>query len=286
MGWSALTSQHAGIKTPGLARHPPAPPDSAFPQLPSGAPMQPSKAASHGDGWRKMASGLLPPPQTHSRDYADTAAHPAGLVQRLSAVHPWADNALLMVKFPLCRSHASSHMLSSHGRFFVWLEVQHAAFIQCKLHVQDVLSAARQNLEAAAWMLSELHAPNTPGISPATTPATTPSASPLRLRADPEGHPAFPPPSPARAPASRGAAKAVEQPQSREGPAPDEDRYWRERVEALQLTRQWQKAAHKATSSYASVCSLRCHLHLCDIGIQHNFGALERKPGHNIDYYG
>lgn len=113
---------------------------------------------------------------------------------------------------------------------------------------QDVLSAAGQNLEAAAWMLSELHAPNTPGVSPATTP----SASPLRPRADPKGHPASLPLSPARAPSSRDAQRGAEQPRGREGPAPDEETYWRERVEALQLTRQWQKAAHRATSSYAS----------------------------------
>ena len=124
------------------------------------------------------------------------------------------------------------------------------------LHVQDVLSAAGQNLMAAAWMLTELHAPNTPGVSPVSTP----SASPLRPRKDPNQSQASPtPPFPARAASSRDAQGATQQPRGREEPTPEEDIYWTERLEALQLTRQWQKAAHRATSSYASAYLRACH---------------------------
>ena len=102
MGWSALTAQHTGMATPGRARHAAALPDSAFPQLLSGAPMQLSGASKPGDGWRRMASGFTPPAQTHARAYAEAASHPEGLVKRLSAVHPWADEALLTVSSQVC----------------------------------------------------------------------------------------------------------------------------------------------------------------------------------------
>ena len=45
--------------------------------------------------------------------------------------------------------------------------------------VQDVLQAAEGDVNAAAWMLAELHSPVTPGMSPSMSPSISPWASPL-----------------------------------------------------------------------------------------------------------
>ena len=58
--------------------------------------------------------------------------------------------------------------------------------------VQDVLQAAEGDVDAAAWMLAELHSPVTPGVSPSMSPWASPLGSPL---GSPQGSPHI---SPAR----------------------------------------------------------------------------------------
>ena len=125
-----------------------------------------------------------------------------------------------------------------------------------------MLSAAGQNISAAAWMLTELHAPGTPaGMSPAASPLPSPSISPyasprVSPRASPRSSPlrqpyvqqrppkdASPPPPSHRVP---DAATRTE-----DADDAKQDAYWRFRADALQLTKQWQKAARKATTAFA-----------------------------------
>ena len=124
--------------------------------------------------------------------------------------------------------------------------------------LQDVLSAAGQAVAAAAWMLTELHAPNTPaGMSPEPSPRGSPSVSPyISPYASPRTSPmraaasARPPgSSPLGSQSSRAAvpeaARRAEQDEA------GQEAYWRFRADALQLTKQWQRAARKATAAFS-----------------------------------
>ena len=172
---------------------------------------------------------------------------------------------------------------------------------------QDVLQAAEGDVNAAAWMLTELHSSVTPGMSPQLSPSISPWASPL---GSPLGSPHVSParshmaplssPRPPDLPTiaeraghnSRPTATSQQKTPSasRESVRPagpschserkadmstiprekhaksvvsetadhklgrDEeqgDAYHSFRGEALQLTRRWQRAAHKATSAFS-----------------------------------
>ena len=171
---------------------------------------------------------------------------------------------------------------------------------------QDVLQAAEGDVNAAAWMLTELHSSVTPGMSPQLSPSISPWASPL---GSPLGSPHVSParshmahlssprtpdlptiaeragqnsrptasskqkaPSASResvrpAGASRHSERKADMDISKDKHANsaasdtadhklgrDEeqgDAYHSFRGEALQLTRRWQRAAHKATSAFS-----------------------------------
>lgn len=165
---------------------------------------------------------------------------------------------------------------------------------------QDVLQAAEGAVNSAAWMLTELHSPVTPGMSPQISPSSSPWASPL---GSPLGSPHV---SPARShmPASLSSPRtpdlapiaeaAVQRPRPawdtprhqkthaandtvrpvrasrtpREGleeqrdarDAEEGDAYHSFRGEALQLTRRWQSAARKATSAFSGRLKTSCLL--------------------------
>ena len=205
--------------------------------------------------------------------------------------------------------------------------------------LQDVLQAAEGDVNAAAWMLTELHSPVTPGMSPQMSPSISPWASPLGSPlGSPHVSPArsyMPPPlsSPrqpnlatiaelagqkarpaastprqsshtprepkkaAQASSRAGRASKAEAPYIRndnvDSPGSDTtrrrpertgdeaDAYHTNRGEALQLTRRWQRAAHKATSAFSGAVndgqSFPCsHAFLCSIGAP-------RGSGHDSD---
>lgn len=176
--------------------------------------------------------------------------------------------------------------------------------------LQDVLQAAEGDVNAAAWMLSELHNPVTPGMSPQMSPSMSPWASPL---GSPLGSPHISParshlPAHLSSPRPPDLATIAELPGQKARPAPNSkqrvqepakpaqtsdraakagrlgnprsrpehtdspssergrqrrqrseeegDAYYSFRGEALQLTRQWQRAAHKATSAFSGM--FRC----------------------------
>lgn len=159
-------------------------------------------------------------------------------------------------------------------------------------------------MNAAAWMLAELHSPVTPGMSPQMSPSISPWGSPLGSPlGSPHVSPArshMPPPlssprpldlatvperrsqkaRPAASPRSNSQTPAARQiriedahvskgdtgrPKSERS---DErsgggDAYHTFRGEALQLTRRWQRAAHKATSAFSGIgkrCAANCIL--------------------------
>ena len=184
------------------------------------------------------------------------------------------------------------------------------------------MQAAEGDVNAAAWMLTELHNPVTPGMSPQMSPSMSPWASPLgsplgsphisparghlpaslssprppdlATIAELAGQKARPAPSPkqrvhasqepakpaqtsnragkarrSRDPSSR--AEHTDSPssetgqQTRERSEEEGDAYYSFRGEALQLTRRWQRAAHKATSAFSGIlrslppsCALSC----------------------------
>ena len=179
---------------------------------------------------------------------------------------------------------------------------------KCCAWLQDVLQAAEGDINAAAWMLTELHSPVTPGMSPQMSPSMSPWASPLGSPlgsphvsparsyvrqplssprppdlatiaelAGQKARPAFTPrqsPHTPREPqrpvrvssrVGRGArseassissehvASAASDTERRrhERTEGEGDAYHSNRGEALQLTRRWQRAAHKATSAFS-----------------------------------
>lgn len=176
-------------------------------------------------------------------------------------------------------------------------------------------------MNAAAWMLAELHSPVTPGMSPQMSPSMSPWASPL---GSPLGSPHISParshlppslssprphnlatiaelagqkPRPVSTPKQRAQASwdrgrpahsshssskaekpharstSVQSPvsaasdtsrQKQESKEEAGDAYHSFRGEALQLTRRWQRAAHKATSAFSgSAKCLPVMLKLC-----------------------
>lgn len=151
---------------------------------------------------------------------------------------------------------------------------------------QDVLAAAGGDFASAAWILSELQAPNTntntPTASPLVSPNTSPQRRPVARQASPalmqgrthDRPPGFKSPRDVRpthgglvagaqgpkvTPRDSSSERAKSQQErvisSPSVPAyPEDDKqdaYYSFRTDALQLTRRWQKAAHKAGSSFS-----------------------------------
>ena len=158
-------------------------------------------------------------------------------------------------------------------------------------------------MNAAAWMLTGLHSPVTPGMSPQMSPSISPWASPL---GSPLGSPHVSParshmPPPLKSPRpldletipersgqnarpAAGPRSTTQTPAARQNriedahiskgdvgrPKPErsgersddnDEAYHTFRGEALQLTRRWQRAAHKATSAFSGMgkdCSANC----------------------------
>ncbi len=150
-----------------------------------------------------------------------------------------------------------------------------------------MLAAAGDNVASAAWILTELQAPNTSPNTPSASPNMSPRTSPQRQHPPTQSAqvatgndnqtsrvPGLPRPqgaSPAqsRAPtpkqSSSGPVTLQHQPRISSTSVPaypehdEQDAYYSFRADALQLTRRWQKAAQKAGTSYsgASICILR-----------------------------
>lgn len=164
--------------------------------------------------------------------------------------------------------------------------------------LQDVLAAAGSDVGSAAWILSELCAPNTNPSTPNASPIMSPNTSPQRRLGAPQatvpstqGRNHSTPPglkSPRdTTPAHVGPVSGEKNLTPREGsggtatmqrghvasspsvpvyPEDDkqEDAYFSFRADALQLTRRWQKAAQKAGSSFSGqTCYHAFHGNTC-----------------------
>ncbi|BDA42271.1 probable NEDD4-binding protein 2 at C-terminar half [Coccomyxa sp. Obi] len=257
VGWSVVTaearqSEQSLSQYARLARNAaPSTDTSAFPQLSRthevqdiGRPTSGTESktwqrkapATDGVPWKAESISHREWLCNESHGRASASSETEGTVRQLSEIHPWADEALL----------------------------------------KDVLAAAGDSVASAAWILSELQAPNTSPNTPSVSPNMSPHTSPHRqhpLRQFAAGNdnqtsrvPGLPSPKGAPPPrpgvstpkqSSSGPVRWQHQPGTSSSAVPaypeddGQDAYYSFRADALQLTRRWQKAAQKAGTSYS-----------------------------------
>ncbi|CAL8468044.1 g7583 [Coccomyxa elongata] len=230
VGWSVVTAEARQSEQPisqyaRLAQNAvPSSDTSAFPQLSrthEGQDIGRPTSATESKTWQKKASAINGVPwkaestgyrewlRNESHGRASVSSALEGTARQLSEIHPWADEALL----------------------------------------KDVLAAAGGDAASAAWILSELQAPNTSPNTPSASPNMSPHTSPQRQC-----------PLTGAAPVTAGngvQTSRVPGLLSSKGALParsehdGQDAYYSFRADALQLTRRWQKAAQKAGTSYS-----------------------------------